>query len=106
MGFWHLALVVGLITWTACVFLRAVAARTCMLRLELIPLPEEPYEATAKPVGPIPVAAELPQLAAVVNNQQPGKNDHAKPSGNGKSSSNGSSNGNGHAKIPVKRPGR
>ena len=101
MGFWHLALIMGLITWTACVFLRAVAARTYLLRLELVPIAEEPYEATVKAGGPGPCRrSRSPQMAEVLSKHQPGKNGHARPSGNGKPGSNG----NGHGKIPVKRP--
>lgn len=33
--FWHVAVLGGLITWTACTFLRAVAARTKQLREQL-----------------------------------------------------------------------
>lgn len=101
MGFWHLALIVLLITWTACVFLRAVAARMHLLRLQLVPPVEEPYESTGKLSGPASAIDEPPVMVAVVS-KQPGKNGQARPSGNGKPGSNG----NGHGKMPVKRPGR
>jgi hypothetical protein len=119
MGFWHMILIGGLITWTACVFLRAVAARTYLLRLELVPpLPEESDddpEAKAESEdfygaagsNPPPVAEGLTKRPQGENpNAKPSVGPRPKPASHGKPSGNGSTNGNGHAKVPVKRPGR
>ena len=104
-------LIGGLITWTACVFLRAVAARTYLLRLELVPAPGEPdVEAAEAENSAGPAASKSPLLAEVATKRQHGKNGNTKPSGSpgARPTSHGkpSGNGNGHAKVPVKRSGR
>lgn len=108
MSFWNLLLVGGVITWTACVFLRAVATRTGQLRAELVPVQEEPDPSSLADDGPItlePVGS--PEVAEVLSSPHPSGNGNGKMAGNGMSSGNGKagSNGNGHGKVPLKRPG-
>jgi hypothetical protein len=97
MGFWHLLLTVGLITWVACVFLRAVAARTCQLRAEVLPPSAEQAEAVLPSQDTVISLGRRrsPTVAQVVSRPHKG--------GNGSSASSG--NGSGRAKVPLKRPG-
>ncbi len=106
MGFWNFLLVGGLITWTSCVFLRAVAARTCQLRAQLVP-PVDSADPTKKPsaddifavsLGPTTIAEVMAKPQHAARNG----NGNGKAPANGKHSGNG--NGNGNGKIPLKRP--
>jgi hypothetical protein len=104
MDFWHVALVGGVITWTACVFLRAVATRTEQLRAEIMPVihgeetdkPATDETFTAEPIGP-GVVTEIPVKPPAAHNGRD------TPTTNGKTKPG--TNGNGHAKVPLKRPG-
>lgn len=100
MGFWHLLLVGGVIAWTACVFLRAVATRTFQLRGELVPTqPEEPETDATAEAAEVVAAPVEPHLAQVMARPQ---NESAPPAYNSKGA-NGKHSGNGHAKVPIKR---
>jgi hypothetical protein len=97
MGFWQLVLIVGLIAWVACVFLRAVAARACQLRMEMLPPEEEDPKAVpfSNDAGVSSSRRGSPMVAQVVSRPQTGGNGRGGPSGNG----------SGGGKVPLKRPG-
>ncbi len=107
MGFWHLVLIGGLITWTGCVFLRAVAARTCQLRQQLVPPPEEPVQVVSA-TGQVPAAPPGPPSVAAVIGKPVSGSGKTPAGGSGKPSGNGKlhAGANGHAKVPVRRADR
>ncbi len=89
MSFWTLLLVVGLITWTVCVFLRAVAVRADQLRKELVPVfDDEAAEEDGSPEAPVTLGSPEP---VTINGTPPKAKTAAKP--NGKPHSNGKNNG-------------
>jgi hypothetical protein len=99
MDFWHLMLIGGVVTWTACVFLRAVATRTVQLREQMVPVHPTESEADAATQAAEAAASREPHLAQVMARP---KSENDAPRSNGKNG-HGKSSGNGHAKIPVKR---
>lgn len=110
MGFWHVMLMGGVVIWTACVFLRAVAARTCQLRRELVPPVVETEDNDPSRMDAITISpsSDPATVTSVMGKPKSAGSGEGKPAGNGKhpGPAKPSHNGNGHAKVPVKRPNR
>lgn len=106
ISFWHMAFVGVLIVWTSCTFLRAVAARTHMLRKQLAEelevLKQQEAEAEPDPDGELTVvSSEAPGVAAVLSH--PDKKPDRKPATPANGKHNGKSNGK---SSPAGRHGR
>lgn len=107
MSFWYMALVGGLVTWTTCTFLRAVATRTRQLReqvLEQLVAAREVQTAESEDEEVETVGGE-PGVAAVMNVPKHG-NPAGKNGANGKPRAGSNGKGNGHAGHGAKRGGR
>lgn len=106
MAFWKVALVGGLVTWTMCTYLRAVATRTQQLREQLVHELEAAREAE-EPQDEEIVEAGDPAVAAVVNVPKTGM--EGKPRAGAASKNGGRMNGsktNGRSSPAHGRPGR
>jgi hypothetical protein len=105
ISFWYLVLAGGLVTWTTCTFLRAVATRTQQMRAQVLEqlLAAKAAEEAAEEEGEEVGAGGDGAVATVLN--VPSKSKPAgKTSGNGKPS--GQSNGKSNGHVAGKRPGR
>lgn len=105
ISFWYLVLVGGLVAWTTCTFLRAVATRTQQMRaqvLEQLLAAKAAQEAEAEGAEEIVVGGDgaVAAVLSAPNKPKPA----AKTSGNGKPSGHSNGRSNGHA--AGKRPGR